>query len=57
MQTIEVLEEKAGFHNEEVIAFPDLVRTQDYTTTLTEILTFFRIALTNTLYFGLLLFN
>lgn len=56
MQTIEVLEEKAGFHNE-VIGFPDLVRTQDYTTTLTEILTFFRIALTNTLYFGLLLFN
>lgn len=57
MQTIEVLEEKAGLHNEEVIAFPDLVRTQDYTTTLTEFSTFSRIALTNTLYFSLLLFN
>lgn len=57
MQTIEVLEEKAVFHKEEVIAFPDLVRTQDYTTTLTEISTFFRIALTNTVCFGLSLFN
>lgn len=54
MQTIEALEEKAEFHIE-VIAFPDLVRTQDYSTTLTEISAFFRIAWTNTVCFGLLL--
>lgn len=43
MQSIEALEEKAEFHIE-VIAFSDLVRSQDYSTTLREISAFCRIA-------------